>query len=266
MEIFYLLTYKPPELTQAEVMKRLVNLAKASEDCGFDIVWLLEHHFTDFGLLGNPFVAASHVLGATKKIKVGTAAIVLPNSHPARQIADVNLLDQMSKGRFRFGICRGLYDKDFRVFGTDMNKTREIMNTWYDLISNSMKTGTMQADNEYTKFPEVVINPNPHTKNGAPFYVIAESASTTEWAAERGIPMNLSWIINTSAKVSQIELYNEVAKENGHDLSKINHVLAYITSVNHDSEKAKASCHKFLSHWYDAYNSSFGVQIDYVSG
>lgn len=76
----FLLTYQPPELSQTEVMKRLVNLGKASEGCGFDTVWLLEHHFTEFGLLGNPYVAAAQLLGATETLNVGTAAIVLPTA------------------------------------------------------------------------------------------------------------------------------------------------------------------------------------------
>lgn len=49
----FLLTYQPPQFSQTEVMKRLVKLGRISEECGFDTVWLLEHHFTEFGLLGN---------------------------------------------------------------------------------------------------------------------------------------------------------------------------------------------------------------------
>lgn len=255
----FLLTYQPPGMSHTEVIKRLVDLSKASEKCGFDTVWLLEHHFTEFGLLGNPYVAAANILGATKKLNVGTCAIVLPTAHPVRQIEDVNLLDQLSKGRFKFGICRGLYDKDFRVFGTDMNKTREMMNCWYDLMSKGMKNGSVGANNEHINFPEVDVNPEAYTKNGAPIYVVAESASTTEWAAERGLPMQFSWIINTSQKLAQIELYNEVATENGHDISKIDHVLSYICSINHDSDKAKDICRGFLSHWYDSYVNATSI-------
>ncbi|WP_045499268.1 alkanal monooxygenase [Vibrio hyugaensis] len=249
----FLLTYQPPELDQTEVMKRLVNLGKASEGCGFDTVWLLEHHFTEFGLLGNPYVAAAHLLGATQNLNVGTAAIVLPTAHPVRQAEDVNLLDQMSKGRFRFGICRGLYDKDFRVFGTDMDNSRALMDCWYDLMKEGFNEGYMAADNEHIKFPRVQLNPAAHTKGGAPVYVVAESASTTEWAAQRGLPMILSWIINTHEKKAQLDLYNEIAAEHGYDVTQIDHCLSYITSVDHNSEKAKDICRNFLGHWYDSY-------------
>ncbi|NKC13056.1 MAG: LLM class flavin-dependent oxidoreductase [Gammaproteobacteria bacterium] len=249
----FLFTYKPPELSHREVIGRFVNLAKASEQCGFDDIWLLEHHFTDFGLTGNLFVAAANILGATKTLNVGTAAVVLPTAHPVRQLEDVNLLDQMSKGRFRFGICRGLYHKDFRVFATDMENSRALMDCWYDLIKNGMTEGYIGADNEHIRFPKVQVNPKAYTQGGAPFYVVAESASTTEWAAIRGLPMIISWIIKTSEKKTQIELYNEIAMENGHDVNNIDHCLSYITSVDHDSQRAKEICRDFLRHWYDGY-------------
>ncbi|MBS9435162.1 alkanal monooxygenase [Photorhabdus hainanensis] len=249
----FLLTYQPPQFSQTEVMQRLVKLGRVSEECGFDTVWLLEHHFTEFGLLGNPYVAAAYLLGATKKLNVGTAAIVLPTAHPVRQLEDVNLLDQMSKGRFRFGICRGLYNKDFRVFGVDMDNTRALTECWYGLIKNGMTEGYVEADNEHIKFHKVKVNPTTYSKSGAPVYVVAESASTTEWAAQHGLPMILSWIINTNEKIAQMELYNEVAQEYGHDIHNIDHCLSYITSVDHDSVKAKEICRNFLGHWYDSY-------------
>ncbi|EGR2839559.1 LLM class flavin-dependent oxidoreductase [Vibrio cholerae] len=249
----FLLTYQPPELSQTEVMQRLVNLGRASESCGFEAVWLLEHHFTEFGLLGNPYVAAANLLGATTHLHVGTAAIVLPTAHPIRQLEDVNLLDQLSKGRFRFGICRGLYDKDFRVFGTDMNNSRALMDCWYDLITTGMTQGSVSADNEHIHFPEVKVQPAPYHRSGAPVYVVAESASTTEWAAKRGLPMILSWIINTHEKNAQLDLYNEIALEHGHDIQNIDHCLSYITSVDYDSQRAKDICRQFLAHWYDSY-------------
>ncbi|KEY91254.1 alkanal monooxygenase alpha chain luxA [Candidatus Photodesmus blepharus] len=249
----FLLTYQPPQLDQTEVIKRMVNLGRASESCGFDTVWLLEHHFTEFGLLGNPYVAAANLLGATKTLNVGTAAVVLPTAHPVRQLEDVNLLDQMSKGRFKFGICRGLYNKDFRVFGTDMDNSRELMNCWYDIMVEGMEKGSVSSESEHIKFPEVTVGPNSYIERGAPVYVVAESASTTEWAAERGLPMILSWIINLNEKKAQLDLYNEVALEHGHDISKIDHCLSYITSVQHDSNQAKDTCRDFLGHWYDSY-------------
>nr|P18299.1 RecName: Full=Alkanal monooxygenase alpha chain; AltName: Full=Bacterial luciferase alpha chain [Kryptophanaron alfredi symbiont]pir/A44995/ alkanal monooxygenase (FMN-linked) (EC 1.14.14.3) alpha chain - flashlight fish symbiont bacterium [flashlight fish symbiont]AAA91213.1 luciferase-alpha subunit [Kryptophanaron alfredi symbiont] len=258
----FLLTYQPPQLDQKEVIKRLVNLGQASESCGFDTAWLLEHHFTEFGLLGNPYVAAANLLGATKKLHVGTAAVVLPTAHPVRQLEDVNLLDQMSKGRFKFGICRGLYDKDFRVFGTDMSNSRELMNSWYDIMTKGMIEGHVSSDNEHIKFPKVKVSPNSYTQRGAPVYVVAESASTTEWAAERGLPIILSWIINNNEKKSQLDLYNEIALEHGHDVSNIDHCMSYITSVDHNSNKAKDICRDFLAHWYDSYLNATSIFDD----
>lgn len=109
----FLLTYQPPELSQTEVMQRLVNLGRASESCGFEAVWLLEHHFTEFGLLGNPYVAAANLLGATKHLHVGTAAIVLPTAHPIRQLEDVTYSINCRKDVFVSAFAVGSMTKIF---------------------------------------------------------------------------------------------------------------------------------------------------------
>ncbi|PCS22639.1 LLM class flavin-dependent oxidoreductase [Candidatus Enterovibrio escicola] len=246
-------SYQPPEETHTEVIERFVNLGIQSEKYGFDNYWILEHHFTEFGLTGNLFVAAANILGRTTKLEVGTTAVVIPTAHPTRQLEDVLLLDQMSNGRFIFGINRGLYDKDFRVFGADMDSSREITHCFYNLFNESQKTGRMVADTAYIKFPEVNIYPEILTKSGVPILTVSESSTTTEWAARYGIPMIISWIIPTTEKKAQIELYNEIATEYGHDISKIDHRLTYITSVDEDSTKAKELCRKFLANWYDSY-------------
>jgi hypothetical protein len=61
----FVTTAQPPDLSQAEVIQRSVKLSVAAEELGFDAVWLLEHHFSRYGLLGSPFGMAGYVLGKT---------------------------------------------------------------------------------------------------------------------------------------------------------------------------------------------------------
>lgn len=68
-------SYQPPGESHKQVMDRFVRLGVASEELGFDTYWILEHHFTEFGLTGNLFVAAANLLGRTKKLNVGTMGL-----------------------------------------------------------------------------------------------------------------------------------------------------------------------------------------------
>ena len=103
-------SYQPPGESHKEVMNRFVRLGVISEELNFDTYWVQEHHFTELGLTGNPFVACANLLGRTKKLNVGTMGVILPTEHPVRQAENLLLLDQMSKGRFKFGVERGIYN------------------------------------------------------------------------------------------------------------------------------------------------------------
>ena len=54
----------------------------------------------------------------TRRIKLGSGTINLPNSHPAAVAAQVAMMDHMCDGRFIFGISPGGLRSDAEVFGT----------------------------------------------------------------------------------------------------------------------------------------------------
>lgn len=62
----------------------------------------------------------------TKKIKLATGTLNLPNSHPASIAGQVAMLDNMLKGRFIMGIGPGSLTSDMEVFDT-LNKDRTEM-------------------------------------------------------------------------------------------------------------------------------------------
>jgi alkanesulfonate monooxygenase SsuD/methylene tetrahydromethanopterin reductase-like flavin-dependent oxidoreductase (luciferase family) len=63
---------------------------------------------------------------ATKRMKLGTGTVNLPNSHPARIAAEIAMLDHMLDGRFIFGISPGGLLSDAEVFGNLDNNRNEM--------------------------------------------------------------------------------------------------------------------------------------------
>nr|P24113.1 RecName: Full=Alkanal monooxygenase alpha chain; AltName: Full=Bacterial luciferase alpha chain [Photobacterium phosphoreum]AAA70297.1 luciferase alpha subunit [Photobacterium phosphoreum] len=254
MKFGNIFSYQPPGESHKEVMDRFVRLGVASEELNFDTYWL-EHHFTEFGLTGNLFVACANLLGRTTKLNVGTM-IVLPTAHPARQMEDLLLLDQMSKGRFNFGVVRG-YHKDFRVFGVTMEDSRAITEDFHTMIMDGTKTG-LHTDGKNIEFPDVNVYPEAYLEK-IPTCMTAESATTT-WLAERGLPMVLSWIITTSEKKAQMELYNAV-RDSGYSeeyIKNVDHSMTLICSVDEDGKKAE-DVREFLGNWYDSYVNATNI-------
>jgi alkanal monooxygenase alpha chain len=249
----YLVTAQPPDLTQHDAIQNSISYAELAEKLGYDDVWVLEHHFTRYGLVGSPLLHAAYVLGRTQRIKVGTAINILPLDHPIRLAEQVALLDQMSKGRILFGVGRGAFTKDFKVFNVDMGESREMMIEWTQLIVRAWTTGRCSADNRYIKFPEVEVLPQPFTKPHPPIYTVPQSPSSVEWAAKNGYPMILNYAIEDEAKVSQLELYAEHASAAGFDPGAIPHALSVFAGTASDGDAIRAAARKTTGWWLDEF-------------
>jgi alkanal monooxygenase alpha chain len=246
----YLNTAKPPELTEREVLANALHYAQLAEQNGYESTWVLEHHFTNYGLCGSPMVMASYVLGATKRIRCGTAINILPIEHPVRLAEQAALLDHMSEGRFILGLGRGFFDKDFTVFGVSIHDTRKVFQESYKIIRNAWKDDKVSSDTPFHKFPPVNVLPKPYTKGGPPIVVASMSPSTIEWVAQQGLPMIMQHDIEHEEKRANIELYNETAAAFGHDPSQIEHTLTLVVGVGRDGDKIRDKCRHYM-HWFE---------------
>ena len=66
------------------------------------------------------------LVDATKRIRLGTGTINMPNAHPAAVAANIAMLDHLLDGRFNFGISPGGLLSDAEVFG-NLNANRNEM-------------------------------------------------------------------------------------------------------------------------------------------
>src|SRR5712691_8992729 len=95
----------------------LVDLA---ESMGLDTVWLGEGHFRPGrSVLSAPIVVASAIASRTKRLRVGMAVQVLPLIHPLRIAEEAATVDQISQGRFEFGIGRSGNVRAYDIMGID---------------------------------------------------------------------------------------------------------------------------------------------------
>ena len=93
--------------TDIEVYNNDVRLAELAEPLGFESVWTVEHHFTDYTMCPDPLQFLTYMAGRTQKVKLGTMVVVLPWHDPMRVAEQVAMLDHLSDGRLILGLGRG---------------------------------------------------------------------------------------------------------------------------------------------------------------
>src|ERR1700683_5340344 len=106
-----------------EYSMRADALARAAEERGFESLFVPEHTHIPVSRRSpypgggeitksylhthDPFVALSFAAAVTKKIKLGTGVCLIPQRDPIVTAKCVSSLDQLSNGRFLFGIGGG---------------------------------------------------------------------------------------------------------------------------------------------------------------
>ncbi|WP_141680245.1 TIGR03571 family LLM class oxidoreductase [Bacillus sp. FJAT-26390] len=111
---------------KAPTMANQIELAQTAEAYGFTTLWLRDVILED-PLFGDPAVGqihdilifGTHLLSQTKKIALGTSALVLPLRHPLRLAKEVATIEALFPERLIMGISSGDRRADFQGLGVD---------------------------------------------------------------------------------------------------------------------------------------------------
>ena len=78
----FLLLQSPSARPSKEIFARGTEITCLADELGYHSVWLAEHHFSTYGYLSRPLTYALHLANQTRRIRVGTAVVVLPLHNP----------------------------------------------------------------------------------------------------------------------------------------------------------------------------------------
>lgn len=171
-------------ITDAQVYDEDTRLALLAEELGFDCVWSVEHHFYDYSFCPDNTQWLSYIAGRTTRIDVGTAAIIMPWNEPLRVAEKVALLDQVSGGRVRLGLGRGLSKREYSHFrGIEMDESRGRFDEGSLMVQKALETGFIEGDGPYYVQPRTPIRPAPTRTFAGRTYAVATSDDSIEAAA-----------------------------------------------------------------------------------
>ena len=165
-----------PTVTDEEIYRSETELAVMSEAWGFDSVWAVEHHFSDYSFCPDNLLWLAHIAGRTSTIKLGTGAVILPwNAQPIRVAEKLLMLDTLSQGRAIFGMGRGLSRREFAPFGVPLNETRERFDESAAMIIKAIQTGVIEGDGPFYPQPRTPLRPVPFASWDNRIYTVAGS-------------------------------------------------------------------------------------------
>ena len=157
-----------------------------AETIGYDDVWLTEHHFVDDGHAPSPLVQAAAIAARTKKIRIGTAVLLLPLYHPVRVAEDGATIDILSGGRFELGVGIGYRVEEFAGLGISRAARAGRMNEGLEIIRRLWEGETVTAHGEHFHIDGARLTPMPVQRPRPPLWVGGFGPAAVKRAARLG--------------------------------------------------------------------------------
>src|SRR5437667_229243 len=131
-----------------------LKLIEAYDRAGIYGYHVAEHHATPLGMAPSPSVYLSAVAQRTKRLNFGPLVYTLPLYHPIRLIEEICMLDQMSGGRFQFGVGKGISPIETRYYGVDPDKSAKMMIEAFEVLQRGLQSRRLDFDGEFYKFKD----------------------------------------------------------------------------------------------------------------
>jgi len=176
------------------------HLAQTAERVGVESLWTVEHVVIPVGYastypydpsgkipapdqmpIPDPLVWLAYVAAVTKKIRLATGIVILPQRHPLYVAKEVATLDVLSNGRVIFGIGVGWLQEEFDALGIPFaeraGRTAEMVRA----IRSLWKDEAEPFRGKFHHWKKLESHPKPVQKPGVPIVV----GGHTELAARR---------------------------------------------------------------------------------
>ena len=214
------------------------ELGTALEERGFESVWAPEHSHiplsrkTPFPAGGDlpkkyydamdPFVTLTMAAAATKKLKVGTGVCLVAQRDPIQTAKLVASIDQVSGGRFLFGIGNGWNRDELEDHGVDFAQRHKVARERVEAMKAIWTQSKAEYHGEFVNFDPMMTWPKPVQKPHPPVIV----GGAFPYSARRAIRYGDGWIPQASrgayAEIADmIPEFRKMATEAGRDPKSI---------------------------------------------
>ena len=214
------------------------ELGVAAEERGFDSLWSPEHShipvsresaFPSGGELPkkyydamDPFVALMAAAAVTRRIKVGTGVCLVAQRDPIQTAKQVASIDQLSNGRFLFGIGNGWNQDEMENHGTVYATRHKLARERVEAMKEIWTKSKAEYHGEFVNFDPMMAWPKPTQKPHPPVIV----GGAFPYSARRAIRYGDGWIPQAaragySEIADMIPRFREMAREAGRDPATI---------------------------------------------
>jgi len=236
--------------TDRNVYRNELRIGDLAEPLGFESLWGVEHHFTDYTMCPDVLQYLTYFAGRTERIQLGSMVVVLPWHHPMRVAEEVVMLDHLSNGRVIFGIGRGLGRVEFEGFGVNQEDSREFFTEAAQMILTGLEKGYCEFDGRLVKQRRRDIRPRPFKSFRGRTYAAAVSPESSQIMARLGIGILIIPQKPWELVAEELNAYRKVFREvNGIDAPPP--IVGGWTYCDESRDRAEEHARKYIgAYWH----------------
>ena len=182
------------------------TLARAAEDRGIHRMWLPDAHLVKFDDYSSPypysrspdrkmvyeldepdpFQALAFMSAVTNHVRLGTSICIVPQRNPVYTAKQVTSLDQLSQGRFDFGVGIGWSREEFAAAAVPWPHRAKRCREYIEVMTTLWRDSVSSYDGEFYTLPPCRQDPKPVQTPHPPIYFGGESEAALRRVADMG--------------------------------------------------------------------------------
>ena len=247
-----------------EVYQNELRLAGLAEPLGFQSIWGVEHHFTDYTMCPDVLQFLTYMAGRTERAQLGSMVVVLPWHDPMRVAEEVSMLDNISNGRLILGLGRGAGKVEFDGFRQPMDESRARFVESAEMLLRGLEQGFCEYQGTYVTQPRADIRPAPFKSFRGRTYAAAVSPESAPIMAKLGVGMLIIPQKPWGEVAKELDAYRTVYREvNGKNAPPP--ISAGWTFCDPDPERAREMAPRYVGGYFHSVLDHYQFAGDHLA-
>ena len=164
-----------------------LELAEMYDQNGFHCYHLSEHHATPLSMGPSQSVFLSAVAQRTRNLKLCPLVYLLPIHHPVRLAEEICMLDQLSNGRFEFGVGRGVNPHELEALGFTRATAGGAYAEAYEILMKYFSSDVLNYPGQFWNIQNLPVTLKPYQTPHPPVWYAVATADSAVWPAQNSV-------------------------------------------------------------------------------
>lgn len=175
----YIGPFYPGEMEGGRAFDFALAMARTAHESGFDGIFAAHHYALGPSHMGfHPFVMLARMAAECPGSYLGTAAFLLPLTHPIEVAEATSLLDVMCGGRLLFGVGQGYRELEFQSFGVPRAERGVRLAEAVQAVRTLWAEEPASFNGRFYRFADISIRPKPIQRPGPPVWIGADTVES----------------------------------------------------------------------------------------